>query len=120
MILFRCRAHACLGFLCLGVFVFNQQSARAETRLFIPQFRAGPDTDTQLLVVNSGERDATLDLWAFRQGGEYIGHPTGHGLGLQLEHIAERSSDGFQLSYTSDAGRSGAHEGRQCYQGAET
>jgi hypothetical protein len=116
---------------CLWAFVFSQQFARAETRLFVPQFRTGPDTDTQLLVINTGERDATLDLWAFRQSGDLIGQyqlpvaaqstksvTLGDIFQLKTESVtgwigAVSSSDGLQLSYTLDGGRSGSHEAKE-------
>src|SRR5689334_5250875 len=45
----------------------------AETRLFIPHFHFSSSDDTQLLIANSGDRDATLDFWAFTQRGELLG-----------------------------------------------
>ena len=47
--------------------------ANAETRLFVPQFSYGPQQDIQLLLLNSNERDSTVDLWAFTSEGRLVG-----------------------------------------------
>ncbi len=45
-----------------------QPAASAETRLFVPEFRMGGGLDTQLLITNGSDRDASVDVWAFMKG----------------------------------------------------
>ena len=48
-------------------------AAVAEARLFVPLFRCGPAEDTNLLILNAGEYEARVDLWAFTGAGDFLG-----------------------------------------------
>lgn len=49
------------------------QAARAETRLYVPQFKYGGSEETQFLIANGGVEDANVSLWAFTSQGELVG-----------------------------------------------
>lgn len=48
-------------------------SVQAETRFFVPEFHVGAGTDTQLLMNNKEDVDATVDIWAFSRDGQLVG-----------------------------------------------
>src|SRR5438105_3653035 len=57
-----------------GLVLVNAQTALfAETRLFVPDYRFGAGVDTQLVVSNTSDQDASVDLWAFVKTGELLG-----------------------------------------------
>jgi hypothetical protein len=103
----------------LAFFAMSFQTiAFAETRLFIPDFRIGASLDTQLLLSNSTDRDANVDVWAFLNEGKLLGqtqlHVSAHAIqSLTLAEVfgsrpdevkgwlaAVSDSDGIEMSYS--------------------
>jgi hypothetical protein len=94
-----------------------QSTAFAETRLFVPDFRIGAGFDTQLVMSNNSDRDASVDLWVFVDKGRLLGqaqlHMNAHAtesrtlaevFGRQSNEstgwlVAVSNSDGIQMSY---------------------
>jgi len=94
-----------------------QTTAFAETRLFVPDFKIGTGFDAQLLISNSTDRDATVDIWAFLNKGKLLGQAqlrmpahaiesltVGEVFGPQPDEAsgwlaAVSTSDGIQMSY---------------------
>lgn len=92
--------------------------AMADTRLYVPKFQFSDSEDTQFLVANQNDRDATVDFWAFTSAGELLGqfqmsvgaHGTrsltlGEAFQLRGRSVsgwigAVSSDDGIQLSYS--------------------
>jgi hypothetical protein len=107
-----------------------QPAAFAQTQLFVPDFRFGAGSDTQLLFSNNSERDTSVDLWVFLKTGELLGQEQlrvkAHGVrSLTLsEAFGSQSSestgwlaavsdaDGIQMSYSLIGDRTESLEAR--------
>src|SRR6267378_1472319 len=105
-----------------------QPTAFAETRLFVPNFRFGAGSDTQLLISNNNDGDTTVDLWVFMNKGRLLGqeqllikaHAT---RSLTLSEVfgsqslesrgwlaAVSNGDGIQMSYNLIGERTETHD----------
>ncbi len=115
----------------LVLFIFVSIPAHADTRLYVPQFQFNDREDTQFLIANQNDHDATVDFWAFTSVGELLGqfqmpvkahgtHALTLGEAFQLTGStlsgwigAVSSDDGIQLSYTRIGATSESFEAQQ-------
>src|SRR6267378_2457425 len=109
-----------LGMICAGLMfalMSFHPTAFAETRLFVPDFRFGAGSDTQLLISNNDDRETSVDLWVFLNKGRLLGqeqllikaHATrsltlAEAFGSQPSEstgwlVAVSNGDGIQISY---------------------
>jgi len=105
-----------------------QRVSFAQGRLFVPDFRLGAGLDTQLVISNNNDQDASVDLSAFLKTGELLGQEQlrvkAHGIrSLTLREVFESHSsettgwlavvshaDGIQMSYSLLGDRTEYHE----------
>src|SRR5207247_3105570 len=105
-----------------------QRVSFAQGRLFVPDFRLGAGLDTQLVISNNNDQDASVDLSAFLKTGELLGQEQllvkAHGIrSLTLRevfgsHSSETTgwlavvshADGIQMSYNLLGDRTESHD----------